>query len=128
MRAKLTTAPERFTVEKLQAVHQAHYKKALVDIISMVKHAADEEEPLLTATERVQRAFDKITAGRTFTPDQEKWLGRIREHLVANLTIGREDFDDVPILNGAGGWGSASRAFGGELEEVLAELNAAMAA
>jgi len=128
LRAKLTAAPEHFTVDLLRKAHQVRHHKALVDIISMVKHAADEQEPLLTAAERVQRAFDKISAGRTFTPDQEKWLGRIREHLVANLTIGREDFDNVPILNNAGGWGSASRAFGGELDKLVEELNAAMAA
>jgi type I restriction enzyme R subunit len=128
LRAKLTAAPEHFTVELLQKAHEMHHHKALVDVISMVKHAADEEQPLLTASERVQRAFDRITAGRTFTPEQEKWLGRIREHLVANLTIGREDFEDIPILHDAGGWGSANRTFDGQLEELLRTLNEAVAA
>jgi hypothetical protein len=32
------------------------YHKALVDIISMVKHAAREDEPLYTAEQRVTRA------------------------------------------------------------------------
>ena len=128
LRAKLTAAPEHFTVDLLQKAHQMHYQKALVEIISMVKHAADEEEPLLTAEERVHRAFDKVSTGRSFTPAQAQWLERIRQHLVANLSIGREDFEDIPILNDAGGWGSASRAFGGELEKLVEELNAAMAA
>ncbi len=48
----------------------------------MVKHAAKEEEPLLTAAERVERAFAKITAGQQFTEEQQKWLDRIRAHLV----------------------------------------------
>lgn len=42
----------------------ADYRKALVDIISMVKHAAHDREPLLTAQERVARAFDTLTAGQ----------------------------------------------------------------
>ena len=128
LRAKLTATPEQFSVDLLQKAHERHYHKALVDIISMVKHAADEEQPLLTASERVQRALDKIGAGRTFTPEQEQWLERIRRHLVANLSIGREDFEDMPILNDAGGWGSAIRVFGGELDKLMEELNAAMAA
>jgi type I restriction enzyme R subunit len=52
LRDRLTATPERFTEDKLRTVHQARYKKPLVDIISMVKHAARESEPLLTAAER----------------------------------------------------------------------------
>jgi type I restriction enzyme, R subunit len=128
LKDKLTATSERFTVEQLQKAHELHHHKALVDIISMVKHAADEEEPLLTAEERVRAALDKVCTGRNFTPAQQDWLERIRQHMVANLTIGRKDFEVMPILNGAGGWGSAVRAFGSELEGLMADLNAAMAA
>ena len=54
LRRKLSTTPERFTPENLEKAHAARYHKSLVDIISMVKHAAREEEPLLTASERVE--------------------------------------------------------------------------
>ena len=54
---KTGRAPQRFTVENLQKAHEIRHKKSLVDIISMVKHAADEQSPLLTAAERVERAF-----------------------------------------------------------------------
>lgn len=128
LRNKLTAAPGQFTVEKLQTVHHAQYKKALVDIISMVKHAAKETEPLLTAPERVGIAFDRLTAERAFTPDQQAWLVRIREHLVANLSIDKEDFDTVPVLADAGGWGRANRVFNGELDELIQSMNEALAA
>lgn len=112
LKTKLTAAPEHFTVELLQKAHQAQYHKALVDIISMVKHAAKEQEPLLTAEERVARAFESLTAGRTFTPAQQKWLDRIREHLVTNLSIDRGDFDGIPILSGAGAGAGRTRRSG----------------
>lgn len=128
LKTKLTTAPERFTVENLQRAHELQYNKALVEIISMVKHAVDEEQPLYTAAERVERAFTKLTAGRSFTPEQQQWLDRIRSHLVENLTIDREDFEVVPIFDQAGGWSRANRAFEGRLDEVLHELNEAIAA
>jgi type I restriction enzyme R subunit len=116
-------------VENLQKAHQVQYGKALVDVISMVKHAAKDEEPLFTASERVERAFDKVTAGKTFTPDQQKWLDRIREHLRANLSIDREDFEVIPIFADAGGWGVARKAFGDtKLEALLHEFNEAIAA
>jgi len=128
LKTKLTTAPERFTVENLQRAHELQYNKALVEIISMVKHAVDEEQPLYTAAERVERAFAKITAGRSFTPEQQQWLDRIRSHLVENLTIDRDDFEVVPIFDQAGGWGRANRVFDGKLAEVLQDINEAIAA
>lgn len=128
LRQKLATTPERFTLDNLDRAHAAAYNKSLVDIISMVKHAAVEQEPLLTAAERVERAFAKITAGRQFTPEQTKWLERIRAHLTQSLSIERDDFDNVPILLDAGGWKPADKAFDGKLAELLQECNLAMAA
>ena len=128
LRDKLKQTRERFTPELLQKAHEVHYRKALVDIISMVKHAAAEKEPLLTAQERVGRAFDKITAGKSFTPPQQQWLDRIRAHLVENLSIDREDFDVSPVLERSGGWTAADRAFNGKLSQWLREVNEAIAA
>jgi type I restriction enzyme, R subunit len=128
LRNKLTAAPGQFTVEKLQTAHHAHYKKALVDIISMVKHAAKETEPLLTASERAGKAVDALTAGQTFTSEQQGWLARIREHLVANLSIEQDDFDNMPVLSDAGGWGRANKAFEGKLAKLVQSLNEGLAA
>jgi len=129
LKTKLTQSRYRFSPDNLQKAHEIHYKKALVDLVSMVKHAAHDEAPLLTATERVERAFEKITAGMTFSADHQKWLDRIREHLRENLSIDREDFELVPVLSDAGGWPVAKRIFGEkQLENLIANLNEAMAA
>ena len=59
----------------------------------------DEQEPLLTAAERVERGLRRsVTAGQMFTEEQQHWLDRIREHLVTNLSIEPDDFDDVADL------------------------------
>lgn len=128
LRQKLRATPERFTIEHLQKAHELHYSKALVDIISMVKHAADEHKPLYTAAERVALAFDQVTAGHTFTPDQQQWLDRIRSHMIQNLSIDPEDFDTMPILANAGGWNRANQTFAGQLQDILRALNSAVAA
>lgn len=128
LKSKLAAAPQRFTIEALEKAHKLRYDKELVDIISMVKHAAREEEPLLTAEERVGRAFDRLTVTEKFTTEQEKWLGRIREHLIANLSIDEDDFETVPVLQNAGGWGNANRAFKGKLPTLLKAFNEAIAA
>ncbi|MBN1424103.1 DEAD/DEAH box helicase family protein [Candidatus Fermentibacteria bacterium] len=129
LREKLMQSRYRFSVETLQKVHELRYHKALVDIISMVKHAADEEAPLLTAAERVERAFARLTLDLSFTRDQEKWLSRIRAVMQENLSLGREDFDYQPALADAGGWGAARSAFGEtELVRLIHALNEAIAA
>ena len=128
LRDKLKQTRERFTPELLQKAHEAHYRKAPVDIIGMVKRAASDKEPLLTAQDRVGRAFDKLTAGKTFTPAQQQWLDRIRAHLVENLSIDREDFDVSPVLERLGGWTAADRVFKGKLAQWLREVNEAVAA
>src|SRR5207247_2111469 len=98
LQQKLAAAPQRFTLDHLRKAHELHYHKALIDIISMVKHAADEQEPLYTAGERVRLAIAKMTTGTAFTPEQIQWLNRIEGHLVENLTIEQEDFDALPVF------------------------------
>jgi type I restriction enzyme R subunit len=129
LKQKLAAARGRFTVENLQKAHEMRHRKALVDIISMVKHAAREESPLLTSAERVALAFERVTREQTFTPEQQAWLDRIRTVMQANLSIDREDFDYQDALVRHGGWGAARRAFGADrLEDLLHRLNEAIAA
>jgi type I restriction enzyme R subunit len=128
LKQKLFASPQRFTPEHLQKAHEIQYKKALVDIISMVKHAVNEQNPLLTASERVERAFQSVTNGRFFTPEQQQWLDRIREHLRTNLTIDEEDFETLPVFTRFGGWRKISQVFGPGLPQLLKQFNQAIAA
>ena len=128
LRQKLSATNERFTVDNLQKAHKVRYDKALVDIISMVKHAARDQEPLYTASERVQRAFETVTVGKQFSDEQQKWLDRIRDHLVENLSIDRDDFENVPVFTRFGGWGRANKTFNNQLDSIINDLNEAVAA
>jgi type I restriction enzyme R subunit len=123
LREALTNAPEHFTEANLQRAYQVAQHKALADIISMVKRAALDTSPLMTAEERVNQAVGKVIGRRELTPDQSRWMDLIRRHLVANLSIDREDFEIVPVLSDRGGWVPANTAFDGQLAELLAELN-----
>jgi type I restriction enzyme, R subunit len=128
LRDALKTAPEHFTEANLERAHQAAYHKALVDIISMVKHAAVDTAPLLTAQERVEAAMQQVIAGRDLSDEQAAWLERIRLHLIENLSIDREDFSLIPVLSDHGGWGNANETFDGQLAELLADVNRELAA
>jgi type I restriction enzyme R subunit len=114
--------------KQLQKAHKQVYHKALVDIISMVKHAVIDGEVILTAEERVDRAIAKVTSGKSFNSEQQTWLGYIREHLVKHLTIEAEDLNIIPIFTNHGGLGKAKKIFGKDLGNLIEELNSAIAA
>jgi type I restriction enzyme, R subunit len=128
LRERLAAAPQRFTVGNLQKAHQIQHNKALADIISMVKYAADRQNPLLNAAERVERAIAFITASQAFTEEQTRWIDRIRVHLQENLSIDQEDFESQPVFINFGGWGRALKVFDGRLPALMKELNKAVAA
>jgi tetratricopeptide (TPR) repeat protein len=117
-----------FDPAKLQRAHERASHKALADIISIVKHAAQAQQPVLTAQERVTRAMNKVMEAHPFTAEQKQWLSLIQEHLIQNLSIGVEDFDSQPLLTGRGGKARARQVFQGRLEPVIEMLNAAVAA
>ena len=73
-------------------------------------------------------AFKKVTEGQKLTPEQTAWLERIRDHMKENLSINQEDFDYVPVLSRAGGWGRANKVFEGQLPDLLQQFNGAIAA
>jgi len=123
LREALNHAPEHFTEANLEKAFKMTHHKALVDIISMVKRAASETSPLLTAEERVNAAVATVSSGRSLTEEQNRWMEYIRQHLVQNLSIEPDDFDNIPVLADRGGWGKANRTFDGHLAELLDELN-----
>jgi len=123
LRAKLAARPEQFTETNLRRA----YQHALADIISMVHHAA-EDDPLMSAEERVDRAIARVLEGRSLTPEQDKWMALIRRHLVANLAIEQDDFMLLDFENQGATWKRVDVAFRGELAGLLTRLNEAVAA
>ena len=126
LRQKL--ALHRFAEPELQKAVALVHHKALADIISIIKHAARATEPILSADERARQALAKVTAGQRFAPEQEKWLDYIRQHLAQNLTLDVADFDAAPIFEQRGGLRQARKIFAAQLEPLIRDINAAIAA
>lgn len=116
-----------FEEKQLQKAHQAVYRK-LVDVISMIKHAAIEQEPVFSPEERVDRAISLAFKGKELSTAQQDWLALIREHLIKNMTISIEDFDIIPLFQRVGGQGKAKQIFGPNLNQLVTDINAALAA
>ena len=106
--------------------------KQLVDLIALVRHALDPQQPLCPLGDTVEERFqtwlaEKETLGTPFTPDQRRWLIAIKDHIATSLSIDQDDFDSVPF-NQFGGLGKAYELFGDTLTALLEELNARLAA
>ena len=112
----------------LQKAHKIVYHKDTVDIISMVKHAAKETEPLLTPEERVTQAIRKVTAGKKLNDEQQKWMEYIKEHLKQNMTLDEDDFSIVPALSDRGGLNKFKKVFTYDYRKIINEINLAVAA
>lgn len=117
-----------FSEKDLQKGHELVFKKPLADIISMIKHAANIEAPILTATERVEQAVMKIARAHDFSREQLTWLAYIKAHLIENLAIAQTDFEIMPVFERHGGIGKARQLFGNDLTALIHELNEALAA
>lgn len=119
----------KFTEKDLQRAHKLVYNKSLADIISMVKHAAVDQLPILTAAERVKNAVAKVIEGEKFTYEQMSWISLIEQHLIQNISIDETDLQNAPAFIQIGGIGKARKLFGKEhLKQLIEEFNYNIAA
>ena len=116
-----------YSEKDLQKAHKVASHKNVADIISIVRHAATEQEPLYTAEERVSLAIQKIIADNNFTKEQLDWLDLIKQHMVSNLSLSELDFDIVPLFNRHGGTIRAGRIFGPGLHPLIQQVNSTVA-
>ena len=117
-----------FEEDNLRKAHKIVYHKDLVDIVSMIKHAVNLQEPLFSIDERVNNAVNKVIKDKKFSYEQLNWMDYIREHLKKNYTIDEIDFSEEPILERHGGWSRYKQLFPDYYQELITELNIAMAA
>ena len=117
-----------YDVANLQKAHKIVYHKDTVDIISMVKHAAKETEPLLSPDERVNQAIKKVTAGKKLNDEQHKWMEYIKEHLKQNMTLDEVDLKELPVFTDRGGLTKFKKVFANDYEKIINEINLAIAA
>jgi len=102
-------------------------QKLLADIVSLVRFATGATKVLQPFSDTVNQRFDDWLArqeqlGRKFTPEQKGWLNMVKDHIATSLTIGIEDFENVPF-NQKGGAVKANKLFGQDLNKILEELN-----
>ena len=101
-------------------------------MVSLVRFALHRDDELVPYADRVRERFDNWLAqqantGRTFTPEQRRWLEMMRDHVAQSLEIDVADFDYTPFVE-EGGLGKAGQVFGGEIGALVRELNEVLSA
>ena len=139
--AKLIEAPPRnWSVDALWRAYQqvegsrvhGSGQRVLTDLVSLVKYAAGMDDELVPFRVQVDERFaawlaQQEAAGRTFSPEQRRWLEMIRDQIAGSFAIERDDLDEAPF-NRHGGLGRLYALFGDDYQQILDELNEALAA
>ncbi|MFZ3123428.1 MAG: type I restriction-modification enzyme R subunit C-terminal domain-containing protein [Thermodesulfovibrionales bacterium] len=113
-------------------VRGASSQRILTDLVSLIRFAIHQENQLEPFSEHVHERFNtwinrQEAGGKKFMPEQMRWLEMIRDHIVANLSIEKDDFNYVPFAQ-EGGIGKVHQLFGEQLWQLLDEMNEALAA
>jgi type I restriction enzyme R subunit len=133
--------PYCFTVDKLWQAYSVKFsdkvkslsaKKKLTDIVSLIRFELGYTKELDLYSAEVNIRFQKWTFKKQegtfkFTEEQMQWLRMIRDHIAVSLSITKDDLDLDPFGE-QGGLGKFYQLFGNRYEEVLEEINFALAA
>ncbi|MDD9981065.1 MAG: restriction endonuclease subunit R, partial [Gammaproteobacteria bacterium] len=105
----------------------------LTALVALVRRVCGLDETLIRHSDRVRRNFQDwilnrhAGSGEKFSEEQMVWLRMIRDHLEISFTIERDDLEMAPFdVNG--GLGRMYALFGDGMDEIMSEMNEALAA
>ncbi len=112
-------------------VKGAGAQKLLTNVVSLIRFASGKSDVLEPFPETVNQRFERWKseqemAGVRFSEAQMAWLLMIKGHIASSLSIEIEDFELAPFYE-RGGPVKAYQLFGNQLNNILAELNEALA-
>jgi type I restriction enzyme R subunit len=123
---QLALAQAGYTEARLEAAwRQTTNQDIAASIIGFIRGQAL-GSPLLPYEQRVQAALARLLAGRAWSQPQRDWLRRIGKQLLKQRVIDRAMLDEDEAFKASGGFVRIDKQFGGELEQLLCELNAAV--
>ena len=105
----------------------------LTALVALIRRVCGIDKTIAPYAETVRKNFQSWIlkrhsgAGQKFTGEQLEWLHLIRDHITTSIHIERDDFEMAPF-DARGGLGKMYQLFGAEMDEVMKELNEALAA
>lgn len=108
-------------------------KFELITIISVLRKDAGLDKWLTPYQETVDRNFQEWIFSKNagqhnrFTAEQIQWLRMIKDHIAISIHLDQEDLDYTPF-DSEGGKGKMWQLFGEDMNDIINELNEALAA
>jgi len=105
----------------------------LTALVSLIRRACGIDKTVSRYSETVRRNFQNWimqyhSGGEPkFNKEQMEWLHMIRDHIITSFHIEREDLDMAPF-DAEGGMGKMYKLFGDKMDNLIDELNEALAA
>jgi type I restriction enzyme, R subunit len=105
----------------------------LIALVALIRRVCGIDEKIAPFADIVRRNFQSWIlkrhsgAGEKFTEVQMDWLRMIRDHITTSIHIERDDLDMSPF-NARGGLGKMHQLFGDQMDDVIKEMNEALAA
>jgi type I restriction enzyme R subunit len=105
----------------------------LTALVALIRRVCGMDKQLTNFEDTVRRNFQNWIMNRhagtpnKFNEEQMAWLQMIRDHIASSMHIGRDDLEMSPF-DGKGGLGKMYKLFGADTDNVLDELNDALAA
>ena len=105
----------------------------LTALVALIRRVCGLDTSLTRHSDRVRRNFQNWVlkhhagAGEKFSEEQMAWLRMIRDHLATSFIVERDDLELAPF-DAHGGLGRMYVLFGDLMDDVMAEVNEALAA
>ena len=119
---KLELDKENFTESSLnEAASAVSNERIVADIIAFVRRAVL-KTPLVNHDDRVKMAFSKLISAHHFNKMQLDLLEKIKVYMLHESILNTETFE-APAFKMDGGFARFNKKFGGQLAEVIREIN-----
>lgn len=107
-------------------------KNELIALVSLIRKVLGVDKTLTAYDKTVDNnfrnwVFKKQAGALKFTEEQMQWLRMIKEHITTSIHLDADDLDYTPF-DAAGGKGKMYQLFGDRMDEIINELNEALAA
>ena len=105
----------------------------LTALVALIRRVCGIDATLSPYSETVRRNFQNWImthhsgSGEKFNEEQMDWLRMIRDHIIDSFHLERDDLEMAPF-DGKGGMGQMYKLFGDQMDDVIDELNEALAA
>ncbi len=114
------------------SARQSSPKNELIALVSLIRRVMNIDQLLTPYDKTVDKnfqnwVFQKQAGALKFTEEQMQWLRMIKDYIAGSFHIERDDFELSPF-NAHGGLGKMWQLFGDETDEIINELNDALAA